>query len=159
MTTRNDVLEKGMFFEVYFFEPLTNFTEADLHHVLQFFDITLDEGFESPHPRHFEDRVFKPAEDITVSEFADILQSIKLRIRGERLLKMPKEVTDQFDEDGYFGPWDDYTLEELNLLLNKLLRFHISTTQFNTLPRRIQRQFTIFTRDGKSWRFGDRRPG
>ena len=153
-------LEGGMFFEIYFFNPLTNFTEADLPAILKFYDMTLNEGTECSHPRHFdENRVFRPQDDLTVSEFADILMDIDLRVHGDMLAKMPDEVAKQFDDEGCFAPWEDYTLAELNMLLTKVFRFRVSTTEFNTLPRRLQRQFMVYTRDGQTWRFGDRRPG
>lgn len=160
MTQQSNVpgMAHGMFFEVYMFDPLTNFTEEDLYQVLQFFDCKLNADVEPPCPRNFDGQDFKPQEDITVSEFADVLNAMEIVVSPDRLAKLPQELQEQF-EDGTFCPYDDFKLSDLVSLLKDLLRFRLSTTQFNTLPRKMKRQFIVLTRDGKVWRYGDRRPG
>ena len=152
--------ESGMFFENYVFVPRSNFAEGDLHHILQYFDITFNEGVEPPHVEHFDGQVFKPQKNITVVEFTDILIAMGLRIERPSIVfdRAPDDLKEHFDDDGQFEPFDDFTLQNLLDLLAKVLQFRIGTEQFNTLPMPIRRHFMVFTRDGKSWRYGTRRP-
>lgn len=150
-------LWKGMFFEHYVFDPRTNFKEADLHLIAGLIDIEFEHD-DFPHKKHFDGRKFSPKEDLTVAEFADILMAMKITVADEVLERLPKDVTEQFDEDGLFQPYDDFDLEDMNQFLTKLIKLRIPAEKFNTLPRHIQRQFIVQTRDGKSWRYGDRRP-
>ncbi len=160
MTNQSDIpgmQDHGMFFEHYILDPLTNFRESDLYHIVKFFNIEFEKDIEPPHPRHFEGKTFVPNTDITVVEFADILTATDITVEDNRLEKLPEKLKDQF-EDGKFVPFDDFGLEDLVLFLTKFMNFRIGTTEFNTLPKKIQRQFIVFTRDGKHWRFGDRIP-
>ncbi len=152
-------MQEGMFFEYYVFEPRSNFKEKDLHQIVQHFDCIFAEGNEPPHPKHFNGQVFSPQPDITVAEFADILTAMNIRVAPEIIARLPESLRAHFDEDGMFCPYDDFGLSDLNNFLTKFLRFRLSTGQFNSLPKNIKRQFIVFTRDGKTWRFGDRIPG
>ena len=49
---RNDILQNGMFFEMYIFDPQTNFTEEDLYEILRHVDITFNKEVEGPCPQH-----------------------------------------------------------------------------------------------------------
>jgi len=159
MTNQSDIpgMENGMFFEHYVFDPISNYTEADLHHIIKFFIIEFDEGAEPPHPRHFDGLVFNPEPDITVAEFADILTAVGISVGDDVMLKLPQSLQDQF-EDGKFVPYDDFELDDLTEFLTKLINFRLSTSEFNSLIPKMKRQFIVFTRDGKHWRFGDRPP-
>jgi len=153
--------ESGMFFEYYVFEPRSNFKEEDLHHVLRYFDIKFED--ESLIPvnvrQHFEGLVFKPTDKLTANEFADILKAMKIKLGSEKLLtRLPKTVQEHFNEELVFDPYDDFSLSDLNEFLLKFIHFRITTKQFNALPRNVKREFIVFTRDGKTWRYGDRRP-
>lgn len=152
--------ESGMFFEYYVLSPRENFAERDLHHVLQYFDITFNDDVEPPHLEHFDGKVFKPQKNITVVEFTDILIAMGLRIERPSMVfdRIPEALQDHFDDEGNFAPFDDFTLENLLDLLTKVFQFRLSTTQFNALPMPIRRHFMVFTRDGKTWRYGTRRP-
>ena len=150
-------MEHGMFFEHYVFDPISNYSEADLFHIVKFFNIEFNEDEEPPHPRHFDSKTFVPVTDITAIEFADILTAAGISVSDERMAKLPKELQTQF-EDGKFVPFDDFGLEDLTLFLTKFMNFRLSTPEFNALPQKIKRQFIVFTRDGKHWRFGDRPP-
>ena len=148
----------GMFFEYYVYHPMASFREEYLPILLQHFDIVFDHD-DFPHKRHFEGREFKPQADITVSEFADILMVMKLRVEDEELLKrMPEELQAHFNEERYFDPFDDFSIADCNLLLSHLLRFRLDMTKFNTLPGPLKRHFMVYTRQGHCWRFGNRRP-
>ena len=151
-------MQDGMFFEYYVFEPRTNFTEKDLYFIVQFIDITFDDGNEPPHPEHFNGQIFSPKQGITVTEFADILTAMNIRVSDDILARLPEGLRTQF-EDNVFCPFDDFGLDELVEFLTKFVHFRVNTGQFNSLPKRMKRQFIIFTRDGKHWRFGDRQPG
>lgn len=153
--------ESGMFFEYYVFEPRTNFKEEDIHHVLQFFDITFEDEQRIPKTakKHFDGLIFKPKDDITVNQFADILQAMRITL-GEPaiLLKIPAKLRDHFNDELVFDPFDDFSLADLNQFLCGFIHFRINTEQFNKLPHKVKRQFIVFTRDGKNWRYGERRP-
>ncbi len=159
MTNQSDIpgMEHGMFFEHYVFDPISNYSEADLFHIVKFFNIKFDEDVEAPHLRHFDGKVFKPEEDITVKEFTDILTESGITVGDEIMQKLPKNLQDQF-EDGKFVPFDDFALADLTEFMTKLMNFRLSTPEFNALPQKMKRQFIVFTRDGKHWRFGDRPP-
>lgn len=159
MTNQSDIpgMENGMFFEHYVFDPISSYTEEDLYHIIQFFNIEFDENVEPPHPRHFDGKVFKPEPDITVAEFADILTVVGISVGDDVMLKLPQSLQDQF-EDGKFVPYDDFELDDLTEFLTKLINFRLSTPEFNSLIPKMKRQFIVFTRDGKHWRFGDRPP-
>lgn len=159
MTKQSDIpgMEHGMFFEYYVFDPISNYTEADLFHIAKFFNIKFDDDVEAPHPRHFDGKVFRPEKDITVAEFADILTGAGITVGDATMQKLPKSLQDQF-EDGKFVPFDDFSLNDLTEFVTKLMNFRLSTPEFNALPPKMKRQFIVFTRDGKHWRFGDRPP-
>lgn len=159
MTNQSDIpgMEHGMFFEHYVFDPISNYTEEDAYHIIKFFNIEFDEGVEPPHPRHFDGKVFKPETDITVKEFADILTEAGISVGNDIMNKLPQSLQDQF-EDGKFVPFDDFGLSDLTEFMTKLINFRLSTPEFNALPQKMKRQFIVFTRDGKHWRFGDRPP-
>jgi hypothetical protein len=159
MTKQSDIpgMEHGMFFEHYVFDPISNFTEADLYHVVKLFNIKFDDKVEPPHQQHFDGKVFVPDTTITVIEFTDILTELGLVLADDILNKLPEELQTQF-EDGKFVPFDDFGLDDLILFLTKCMNFRLGTTEFNTLPKKIKRQFIVFTRDGKHWRYGDRTP-
>ena len=153
-------MEQGMFFECYVFSPLSNFTEEDLYFVLQHFDCSFEEGNEPPHPKHFNGQVFSPSEGITVAEFADILTAMNITVlSGDRMAKIPKGLREHFDDDNKFVPYDDFGLPDLLEFLTKFISFRLNTGQFNSLPKKMKRQFIVYTRDGRHWRFGDRIPG
>ena len=153
----------GMFFEYYVFEPQTNFHEEDIVHIARFIDILYHE--ETPIPegceRHFnEDKEFKPQDDLTLGEFTDILNGMKIQAQPEFLSKMPKGLQDHFDETGTFTPYTDFSFDDLKEFLVKFVRLRINAEQHNSLPeRRLKRQFIVYTRDGKTWRWGARVPG
>ena len=157
MTNQSDIpgMEHGMFFEHYVFDPISNYTEEDLYHIVKFFNIEFEDDVEPPHTRHFDGKTFVPETDITVTEFADILTATNIAVDDDRMEKLPDELQNQF-EDGKFVPFDDFGLEDLTLFLTKFMNFRLGTTEFNTLPKKIKRQFIVFTRDGKHWRYGDR---
>jgi hypothetical protein len=159
MTKQSEIpgMEHNMFFEHYVFDPRSNFTEQDVYQIIQFFNIVFDDDVEPPHPKHFDGKVFKPTPDITVTEFADILTTTGISVPDDIMHKLPDELKDQF-EDGKFVPFDDFGLPELIEFLTKLMNFRLGTEEFNKLPQHIKRQFIIFTRDGKHWRYGDRQP-
>ena len=159
MTKQSDIpgMENGMFFEHYVFDPVSNYSEEDLFHVVKFFNIEFNEGVETPHPRHFDGKTFRPEKDITVKEFADILTESDISVGDDIMQKLPKNLQDQF-EDGKFVPFDDFALADLTEFITKLMNFRLSTPEFNALPQKMKRQFIVFTRDGKHWRFGDRPP-
>ena len=159
MTKQSEIpgMEHGMFFEHYVFDPLSNYTEEDLIHIVKFFNIEFDENVEPPHPRHFEEKVFNPKADITVKEFTDILTESGIAVDEKTMNKLPKGLQEQF-EDGKFVPFDDFSLADLTEFMTKLMNFRLSTPEFNALPQKMKRQFIVFTRDGKHWRFGDRPP-
>lgn len=159
MTNQSDIpgMDHGMFFEHYVFDPISNYSEEDLYYIVQFIRIEFDEGTEPPHPRHFDGLLFKPAIDITVKEFTDILTEVGIAVREDIMNKLPQKLQDQF-EDGEFVPYDDFGLADLTELFTKLMNFRLATAEFNTLPQKMKRQFIVFTRDGKHWRFGDRPP-
>lgn len=152
--------ESGMFFEYYVFEPRTNFKEEDIHHVLQFFDITFEDQSSIPKNtrKHFDGAIFKPKEDLTVTEFADILKAMKIKLGSAQFLsKLPPKIQEHFNEELVFDPYDDFNLGDLNQFLQQFVHFRLTTEQFNQLPHSIKRQFIVFTRDGSTWRYGDRR--
>jgi hypothetical protein len=151
-------MERGMFFEHYVFDPLPNFTENDLYHIAQLIDIMFDDGVTLPHPHHFNGRSFSPTLGITVVEFADILTAMNIRVSNDILTKLPNTLREHFDESR-FCPYDDISLADMLEFFTRFLHLRISTGQFNSLPQRMKRQFIVFTRDGKSWRYGDRIPG
>lgn len=154
--------ETGMFFEYYIFKPRNNFKEEDLHHVLQYFDITFHDLAKIPDSakQHFDGATFKPQQGLTVHQFADILKAMEIKLSEPKILmQLPEPLREHFNDDLVFDPFDDFALKDLNLFLEGFARLRLNTKQFNTLPRLIKRQFIIYTRDGKSWRYGDRRPG
>jgi hypothetical protein len=159
MTHQSEIpgMENGMFFEHYVFDPLSNYTEEDLHHIVRFFNIVFDDNNEPPHPRHFEGKVFKPQADITVVEFVDILTATNITVTDDILRKLPKSLQYHFD-NGKFVPFDDFGLSDLTEFMTKFVNFRLGTAQFNLLPMKMKRQFIVFTRDGKMWRFGQRPP-
>ncbi len=161
MTHQSDIpgMENGMFFEHYVFDPISNYTENDLHHIVKFFNIAYDEDNDKdpPHPRHFDGKVFNPKDDITAVEFADILTSTNITVTDDILQKLPKSLQNHFD-DGKFVPFDDFGLADLTEFMTKFVNLRLGTEQFNTLPKKMKKQFIVFTRDGKHWRFGDRPP-
>ena len=146
-----------MFFEYYVFDPLSNYTEEDLFHIAKYFNIVFDENVETPHPRHFDEKMFRPQKDITVAEFADILTAAEIAVDDATMRKLPENLQSQF-EDGKFVPYDDFSLSDLTEFVTKLMNFRLGTPEFNALPQKMKRQFIVFTRDGKHWRFGDRPP-
>lgn len=159
MTLQSDIpgMENGMFFEHYVFDPISNYTEEDLYHIVKFFNIVFDEGNEPPHTQHFKDNVFVPEEGITVKEFADILTATNITVPDDILKKLPESLQTHFD-DGKFVPFDDFGLRDLTEFMTKFVNLRLGTEQFNTLPKKMKRQFIVFTRDGKTWRFGQRPP-
>jgi hypothetical protein len=150
----------GMFFEYYAFDPRSNFKEEDLGAILAFFDIVLAEDTPIPKSaqRHFQGKVFKPQRDITLNEFADILNIMGICYGDDILKRMPTSLQSHFDENNEFSPYDDFSLEDLLIYLSRVITFKLETHQFNTLPKNVKRQFIVCTRDGKSWRYGSRRP-
>ena len=160
MAKESDIpgLRNGMFFEFFEFSPRSNFTEGDLHYILQFFGITMNEGAEIPHPRHFDGREFKPQVDITVAEVADILTAMDIQVSENGMNRLvPEELQGHFDDEGRLCPYDDITLEELlGLFTCKLFNVRLETDQFMTLPTRIKRHFIRHHRDGTKQRYGDR---
>jgi len=159
MTHQSDIpgMENGMFFEHYVFDPISNYTEKDLLHIVKFFNITFDEGVNPPHPHHFDGQVFTPKEGITVIEFADILTASNIKAPDDIITRLSEKLQTHFD-DGKFVPFDDFGLTDLTEFMTKFVNLRLGTEQFNTLPRKMKRQFIVFTRDGKHWRFGDRPP-
>jgi hypothetical protein len=159
MTHQSDIpaMEHGMFFEQYVFDPVSNYTEEDLIHIVKFFNIVFEDGNAPPHPRHFENNVFVPKEGITAIEFADILHATKQTVSDDIIQKLPARLQTHFD-GGKFIPFDDFGFDDLTEYLTKFVNFRLGTEQFNTLSKKMKRQFLVFTRDGKTWRFGDRAP-
>lgn len=148
---------RGMFFEHYLFAPMSNFTEEDLYYIAKFFNIVFDENVDPPHTRHFDGKTFVPQEDITVTEFVDILTATEMRASDDVIKKLPKNLQEQF-EDNLFVPYDDFGLQDLFDMLQRMMNFRLNTKEFNTLPKKMKRQFIIATRDGKHWRYGERVP-
>jgi hypothetical protein len=158
-------LHGGMFMEVYIFAPTESFKEEDLAELLQFFDgakgkfpFSMLDHVVIPHPQHFDGRKFKPQPGLTISEVADILVAMEIKLSETRIEQLPEELRDQIDEDGLLCPFDDITLKELLGLLVSVFRYRLNTDTFNMLSRRVKRQFLISVRDGRVWRFGDRQP-
>lgn len=149
--------QTGMFFEHYEFDPISTFIEEDLVEIVKFIDITFNDGNVPPHPEHFTGQVFAPQRGITVTQFADILTAMNINIIPEALPRLPETLQSHFD-DGKFCPFDDFDLAELNNFLTRFVRLRINAEQFNSLSNRLKKQFMVFTRDGKNWRFGNRRP-
>jgi len=149
--------DHGMFFEQYLFAPLSNFNEEDLYYIAQFFNIVFDDDKEPPHERHFDGKTFVPQQDITVSEFVDILTATEMRASDDVIAKLPESLQDQF-EDNMFVPYDDFGLDGVVELLQRMMNFRLGTKEFNILPKKMKRQFIIATRDGKHWRYGERAP-
>jgi hypothetical protein len=117
----------------------------------------MNDDEEVPHPEHFDGKVFTPKEGITVAQFADILTAMKIMLPPSVVERLPKSLQAHFDT-GLFIPYDDFGLKDLSEFMMKFLHLRLTTEQFNTLPKKMKRQFIVFTRDGKTWRFGDR-PG
>ena len=159
MTHQSDIpgMENGMFFEHYVFDPISNYTENDLIDIVRFFNIVFDDGNTPPHSQHFDNNVFSPKEGITAIEFADIMHATNITAPDDIIQKLPKRLQSHFDA-GKFVPFDDFGFDDLTEYLTKFVNFRLGTEQFNTLSNKMKRQFIVFTRDGKTWRFGDRPP-
>jgi len=151
----------GMFFEYYLFDPLTNFTEYDLATLLKFFDVELNSVDKIPEiaSRHFEEKVFVPKDDITVEEFADVLDAMDITINGDEALKnLPPGIEEHFEKN-VFRPYADFGLEDLKVFLAKVVSWRFDIKQFETLTPHLKRQFIVQDRNGTPYRWGSRRSG
>ena len=142
MTHQSDIpgMENRMFFEHYVFDPISNYTEEDLHHIAKFFNIAFNDDAEPPHSRHFDGKVFVPKEDITVVEFTDILTKSGITVPDDIFQKLPESLQNHFD-DGKFVPYDDFGLADLTEFMTKVMNLRLGTEQFNTLPRKMKSEF------------------
>ena len=149
----------GMFFEYYLFDPLTNFTEEDLAMLVKFIDIEFDSTDSIPESasRHFEERGFVPKDDITIEEFADVLDAMNITINEEETFKqLPPNMQEHF-EDKVFRPYADFGLEEIKIFLSKVITFRLDTNQFESLEPHLKRQFIVQSRSEAPYRWGSRR--
>ena len=161
----------NMFFEMYTFDPLSTFTEKDVYYVLKFFDLIFESSVNIPNnlKQHFEftenGSVFKPLESITVDIFVDIMLLAKLNVSEEIYRSLNKNLQEHFqkNDDSYtsweFLPFDDFGIQDFKEFMVILVQFSLNKEQFETLTtKRLKRQFKVFNRNGKTWRWGSRVP-